>query len=181
MESALLSLSAVVTADVLPIGSGHEPLCGGNDTRIAVVVAVPQPCDGRRRITRRLLAVTTARGSASTGWVALTALSVVASAFPVKVPGVPVYFSISDTFFVTSALLFGPAPATVTVAVDTLLMGGGAETNAANALQLRLLCVGVVRGAYHALSPHQPLAMGWSPLGSSSIGALAWLALVHSR
>src|SRR5262245_54779974 len=53
------------------------------------------------------------------GWIALAILCVVASMFPVQVPGVPVYFSISDTFFITSALLFGPAPATISIAVDS--------------------------------------------------------------
>ena len=32
------------------------------------------------------------------------------------------WFSVSDTFFMTSALLFGPGPATVTMALDSMLM-----------------------------------------------------------
>jgi putative nucleotidyltransferase with HDIG domain len=56
------------------------------------------------------------------GWVALGILALVAASFALKVPGIPVYVSISDTFFFTSALLFGPAPATITIALDSLII-----------------------------------------------------------
>src|SRR4051812_39643582 len=55
-------------------------------------------------------------------WGALTMLAMVASRFPLRVPGTNAWFSISDTFFITSALLFGPAPATVTMAIDSIAM-----------------------------------------------------------
>jgi putative nucleotidyltransferase with HDIG domain len=55
-------------------------------------------------------------------WGALAALALIASRFPLRVPGRSAWFSISDTFFMTSALLFGPAPATLTIAVDSMLM-----------------------------------------------------------
>lgn len=53
-------------------------------------------------------------------WGALTLLAMIASRFPLRVPGTNAVFSIADTFYITSALLFGPAPATVTMAVDCL-------------------------------------------------------------
>lgn len=56
------------------------------------------------------------------GWLGLGILAIVAASFALKVPGVPVYLSISDTFFITSALLFGPAPATLTIAIDSLIV-----------------------------------------------------------
>ena len=56
------------------------------------------------------------------GWTVIGALALVAGSFALKVPGVPVYLSISDTFFITSALLFGPAPATVIIALDSLFI-----------------------------------------------------------
>ena len=55
----------------------------------------------------------------------------VASRFPLRVPGTNAWFSISDTFFITSALLFGPAPATVTMALDSLVMSYGLSSEAA--------------------------------------------------
>lgn len=56
------------------------------------------------------------------GWAALGVLALLAAAFPLKVPGLPAYLSINETFFMASALLFGPAPATVTIAVDSLII-----------------------------------------------------------
>jgi len=58
----------------------------------------------------------------TTAWLALGLLAMVASRFPLRVPGTNAWVSISDTFVITSALLFGPAPATVTMAVDSTLL-----------------------------------------------------------
>ena len=55
-------------------------------------------------------------------WGVLAALALIASRFPLRVPGRNAWFSISDTFFMTSALLFGPGPATLTIALDSMLM-----------------------------------------------------------
>ena len=55
------------------------------------------------------------------------ALALVAGRFPLRIPGLNATFSVSDTFFITSALLFGPAPATVTVAIDSLVMSYGRQ------------------------------------------------------
>jgi putative nucleotidyltransferase with HDIG domain len=116
------------------------------------------------------------------GWVALAVLSIVASAFPVQVPGVPVYFSISDTFFITSALLFGPAPAAVTIAVDSLV----ASWRRRNDLQQVLFnctsaAIALWCGAtfYYLRSGHEPLALTWGTGGMTEIGPLAILALAY--
>ena len=42
-------------------------------------------------------------------WALLSVLAVVTASFALKVPGVPVYLSISDAFFIAAGLLFGPA------------------------------------------------------------------------
>jgi putative nucleotidyltransferase with HDIG domain len=55
------------------------------------------------------------------GWVLLLALLTFASTrFAIKVPGRPASVSVSEIFVFTSILLFGPAPATLTVAADGL-------------------------------------------------------------
>ena len=56
------------------------------------------------------------------GWLLISALALAAGWLALKMPGVPVYLSISDTFHITSCLLFGPGPATLTIAVDSLVM-----------------------------------------------------------
>jgi putative nucleotidyltransferase with HDIG domain len=61
-------------------------------------------------------------------WAILSVLSLVASRFPLRVPGRNAWFGISDTFFITSALLFGPAPATLTLAIDSMLMSSAFKT-----------------------------------------------------
>ena len=58
-------------------------------------------------------------------WGALTLLAMIASRFPLRVPGTSAWFSIADTFYITSALLFGPAPATVTIAIDSISISYG--------------------------------------------------------
>jgi putative nucleotidyltransferase with HDIG domain len=58
-------------------------------------------------------------------WGVLTLLALIASRFSLRVPGTNAWFSIADTFYITSALLFGPAPATVTMAVDSVFMSLG--------------------------------------------------------
>lgn len=54
-----------------------------------------------------------------------TMLALIAGRFPLKVPGINAFFSVSDTFFVASAVLFGPAPGTVTIVIDSLMMSYG--------------------------------------------------------
>src|SRR6185503_17039698 len=55
-------------------------------------------------------------------WAILGVLALVASRFPLRIPGNNAWFSISDTFFMASALLFGPGPATIVVAMDSIAM-----------------------------------------------------------
>ncbi len=57
-----------------------------------------------------------------TQWAVLSTLALLAGSFALKVPGVPVYLSISDAFFMTVGLLFGPAPAALTIALDSLVV-----------------------------------------------------------
>jgi putative nucleotidyltransferase with HDIG domain len=58
-------------------------------------------------------------------WMLFSVLALIAGRFPLRIPGITATFAVTDTFFVTSALLFGPAPATVTIAIDSLAMSVG--------------------------------------------------------
>ena len=55
-------------------------------------------------------------------WVILAALTLLSGLITVKLPSVPATISISETFVFTSALLFGPAAGTVTVALDAFVI-----------------------------------------------------------
>jgi putative nucleotidyltransferase with HDIG domain len=115
------------------------------------------------------------------GWIGLGVLGIIAAWFPLKVPGVPVYMSISDTFFMTSALLFGPAPATVTIAIDSLIISVRRRNQAHQLLfnftssAIALWC-GVQ--TYYALSGQPPLA-GGTLLEGATIASLMVLAAVY--
>ena len=58
-------------------------------------------------------------------WLLFAGLALLAGRFALQIPGINARFSVSDTFFVSSALLFGPGPATVTIAIDSLVMSYG--------------------------------------------------------
>ena len=115
------------------------------------------------------------------GWVALGSLAIVAASFALKIPGVPVYISISDAFFITSALLFGPAPATVTIAIDSFIVSVRRRNSARQLLfnttspAIALWCGAQ---AYLLLSP-QDLAHGVIVADARMVVALAGLATVY--
>jgi putative nucleotidyltransferase with HDIG domain len=50
-------------------------------------------------------------------------MALIAGRMLIKFPGVDAHISVSDTFFITSSVLFGPAPATVAISVDSLVIG----------------------------------------------------------
>src|ERR1044071_2209074 len=58
----------------------------------------------------------------SSQWVILAALTLLTGSFSVKVPSISARISVSDAFVFASVLLFGPAPATVIVAVDCFVI-----------------------------------------------------------
>lgn len=115
------------------------------------------------------------------GWIVLGLLGLVAAWFPIKVPGVPVYMSISDTFFITTALWFGPAPAVVTIAFDSFVISWRRKNtlhqrffNFASSA-LALWC-GVQ--TYYWLAGHEPLSAG-AQFEAWTIGPLMCLAAVY--
>jgi putative nucleotidyltransferase with HDIG domain len=56
------------------------------------------------------------------GWIVLAALAMLTGVFPVQIGSAEASISVADTFFIACALLFGPAPATIAVATDSLVM-----------------------------------------------------------
>ena len=57
-------------------------------------------------------------------WLVLALLTVLSGSATLRIPGISSSFSISDSFTMASALLFGPATATITVAIDGLVISG---------------------------------------------------------
>ena len=58
----------------------------------------------------------------SWNWIVLAVLTLLSGSATVKLPSVPATISVSETFVFTSALLFGPAAGTLTVALDALVI-----------------------------------------------------------
>jgi putative nucleotidyltransferase with HDIG domain len=114
------------------------------------------------------------------GWILFGVLGIIAAWFPLKVPGA-VYMSISDTFFITSALLFGPAPATVTIAVDSLIISVR-RRNSIHQLVFNVTSSAIALWcgvqAYYVLSGQPPLA-GSVLLSGSTIAPLMVLAAIY--
>ena len=54
-----------------------------------------------------------------TEWLLFSVLGLVAGVYAVKIPGVNALVSASDTFFISSAMLFGPGPAMLSLAIDS--------------------------------------------------------------
>ena len=104
-------------------------------------------------------------------WITLGVLATISSTLALRVPGVPVQVSVSDTFFFTSVLLFGPAPATVAIAIESLLIswrsGHRVERVAFNAAN-PALALWVGSHAFFAMAQTPPLSHQ-STLSSESI------------
>jgi putative nucleotidyltransferase with HDIG domain len=80
-------------------------------------------------------------------WYVLAALTVLSGSATLRIPGTSVSFSISDSFTMAAALLFGPAAGTVTVAIDSLVI----------TMRLARNPIPIKRVFYNATAP--PLAM----------------------
>ena len=55
-------------------------------------------------------------------WFVLAGLTLLSGSFTVKVPTIPARLSVSETFVFAAVLLFGPAAATMVVALDSLVI-----------------------------------------------------------
>jgi putative nucleotidyltransferase with HDIG domain len=116
------------------------------------------------------------------GWIALGVLAIVASSFALKIPGVPVYLSISDTFFITSALVFGPAPATITIAADSLVTSCRRRNSVRHMLfNVTSNAIALWSGAqtFYALSGVGPLSGTLGTPDATMMLPLACLAVVY--
>ncbi len=66
--------------------------------------------------------LTLLRTPAPAEWLLLAALTLLSGSFTIKVPSIPARLSVTETLVFTCVLLFGAAPATVTMALDGLII-----------------------------------------------------------
>ncbi|HEV3059509.1 MAG TPA: HD domain-containing phosphohydrolase [Vicinamibacterales bacterium] len=114
-------------------------------------------------------------------WLVLAGLAIVTGFFKLNFASISASIFVSDTFFITIALLFGPAPATVAIAVDSFVIcirrrepwRRLAFNTAAPALSLW-----VASRAGFAIAGVAPLIVGKTPIGALAVPLLS-LALVY--
>jgi putative nucleotidyltransferase with HDIG domain len=64
-----------------------------------------------------------------TGWLILLGLTIASGWATLRVPGMPISFSISDIFSIASALLFGPSAGAITASLDGLVLSSRMATS----------------------------------------------------
>ncbi len=103
-------------------------------------------------------------------WFVLAILTLLSGSATVKLPSVPATISISETFVVTSVLLFGPAAGTLTVALDALVISLWLARRGHQLHQIVFnICalpasVWVSAQLFYAISGLQPLSNPGTPL-----------------
>ena len=61
-------------------------------------------------------------GRTPSDWLIFAGLALFTGSFTIKIPGLPARFSVSETFIFACVLLFGPAAATITIALDGFIV-----------------------------------------------------------
>ena len=117
-------------------------------------------------------------------WVVLVALTTLAGLATLRFPGLPISYSISDTFSIIAALIVGPAAGALAAAVDGLVLSFriAPVQRTANRVLFNLSCLAIstwVAGqVFFALAGAQPLMPG--PLGALRLlGLLTIFGFIH--
>ena len=115
------------------------------------------------------------------GWLAMTALTILAGCFRLRFASVSANIAIDDTFFISTALLFGPGPATLTIAASALVF------SCLRRKPLRQLAfnptghalsMGVASRVFFMMAHVQPLASGHAPIAPLVVPLVA-LTIVY--
>jgi putative nucleotidyltransferase with HDIG domain len=141
--------------------AGPRPASAALRSYILLVVAA-----GAMAIAQSLAALPSAPHPLE--WFLFALLAVVTGSFTIKIAAISARISASDTFFITSTLLFGPAPATVAVALDSFVMswrrGHTWKRIAFNAVApaLSMWTAGQI---FYVLARIEPLSTAYKPIG----------------
>src|SRR5207248_5165908 len=101
-------------------------------------------------------------------WLLFTLFAIGTGYFTMKIAAARATMSVTDTFFITSALLFGPAPATLAVAIESFVVSLRRKNSwtrvAFNTAQCSL-SMWVAARAFFALARIAPLSEAFVPVG----------------
>jgi putative nucleotidyltransferase with HDIG domain len=109
-------------------------------------------------------------------WFLFAALAVATGSFAIQITSIAAAISASDTFFITSALLFGPAPATIAIAIDSAVVswrrGHRWERVAFNAVA-PAVAIWAAAQCFFLLAHVQPLSVASAPIAPLILPLLA--------
>src|SRR5436190_7813838 len=114
-------------------------------------------------------------------WMLFATLVILTGSFTLNIAAINASISVADTFLIAATLLFGPAPATVALAIDTLVLswrkGHPWRRIAFNAVA-PALSLWAAGHAFFLVTGVQPLAANDAPIGPL-IPALFFLATIY--
>ncbi|MET0165317.1 MAG: HD domain-containing phosphohydrolase [Vicinamibacterales bacterium] len=108
-------------------------------------------------------------------WLILIALTVVSGWAALRVPAMPISFSISDSFSIAAALLFGPSAGAITAALDGLVLSARMESSYRSIDRVLFNMAGVTIAVW--LAAHVFFALG-GPVIQGPLATLRLLALL---
>lgn len=117
-------------------------------------------------------------------WFVLAGLTLLSGSFTVRVPTIPARLSVSETFVFAAVLLFGPAAATMVVALDSLVISLWIFRSSRRTERVLFnfgapaLAVWIASRAFYAVSKIEPLAQAPRPIFDLVL-PLALLAIVY--
>jgi putative nucleotidyltransferase with HDIG domain len=115
-------------------------------------------------------------------WFLFAALAVATGSFAIRIASIAAAISVSDTFFITSALLFGPAPATVAIAIDSAVVswrrGHRWERVAFNAVA-PAVSIWVAAKCFFLIADVQPLSLASATPIAPLILPLVYLTIIY--
>src|SRR6186997_1203390 len=103
-------------------------------------------------------------------WFILAGLTLLSGSFTVRVPTIPARLSVSETFVFAAVLLFGPAAATMIVALDSLVISLWIFRKSRRAERVLFnfaapaVAVWVASNAFYILTGIEPLALVDTPI-----------------
>jgi putative nucleotidyltransferase with HDIG domain len=83
-------------------------------------------------------------------WLYLAALTLFTGSFTVRIPGIPAYLSVSDTFVFVSVFLFGPAAGAILALLDALIISLRVGKTAWQPYRILFNCSAVAMSSYAA-------------------------------
>ncbi|MGE5246495.1 MAG: HD domain-containing phosphohydrolase [Betaproteobacteria bacterium] len=113
-------------------------------------------------------------------WSLFAGLAIAAGSFTLRIAPVSATISVSDTFFIASAVLFGPAPATLAVAVASCIVSirrGHPWQRVAFNTSAPALSMWVAGATYFAITGLPPGAVAPQPIGSVPIPLVCLTAI----